>query len=159
MKALLINGTDDLKLPSTVQGYGEINMRKVLTPVQQAVAEIKSGKAASGYAQGTASRDEMDVQTFKATVPPQSAAGKKINLQVTLVYHDYQGDQIQNRMNLFVQTQRGKTETAPTTQDDNVHRIFMNDMTPGEVITIGVEPKLIFKKKAPWGVVWDHFEV
>jgi serine protease AprX len=159
MKALLINGTDTLNLPSTVQGYGEINMRKVLTPVRPTAADIKSGKAASGHAEGTASKNQMGVQTLTATVPGPSAVGKKINLQVTLVYHDYHGDKIQNRMNLFVQTQKGKTETAPTTPYDNVHRISMSDMKQGEIITIGVEPILVFKETAPWGVVWEHFEV
>lgn len=164
MKALFINGTDNLNgtnnlsLPSTEQGYGEINMRRVLIPIHQPIADIKSGKAASGYAEGTARINQTELQVFKATVPARHAVEKTINLQVTLVYHDYWGDQIQNRMNLFVKTQKGKTETAPTTQYDNVHRLFMSNMTPGEVITIGVEPKLIFKETAPWGVVWEHFE-
>lgn len=154
MKAFIINGTDDLQLNKNIQGYGEVNISKVFSPVQQNVADINAGKASSGYAQGTAARRDTATKSFQAIVPKPSSTGKRVNLQVTLVYHDLQGDTIQNRMSLLV----NKVDTEQSHKLENVHRVLMNNLAAGDVVTIKVVPKLLLND-TPWGVVWNHFEV
>ncbi len=160
MKALFINGTDLLpNISRNAQGFGEINMTKVVRPVSVALVNINAGKASSGWAQFISNKNKsmMAPQLFKAIVPTPSA-GKSIRLKVTLVYHDRPGDQIQNRMNLYVERGGTKTETLPTTKFDNVHQIVLGPLTPKETVTIGVEPKLLIQGALPWAVVWDCYE-
>lgn len=157
MKALIINGTDDLQLDKTIQGYGEVNMSKVLSPVQQKVADIDAGKASSGHAQGTAVKGDVTTKSFKTIVPKASSTGKSVNLQVTFVYHDLQGAEIQNRMSLLVEQNGNKVDTEQSHKRENVHRVLMNNLTAGDVVKIQVVPKLLLRN-APWGVVWNHFE-
>jgi subtilisin family serine protease len=165
MKALFINGTDVLpNTPRKAQGFGEINMIKVLRPVHMKIADITAGKAASGWTQDVANKN-TSVKVVKA-VAPHAVSGKTINMKVTLVYHDRPGDQIQNRMNLFVERAgKARTDTLPTTPYDNVHQLIIGPLTEGETLTIGVEKKLFVggalpqQGSMPWAVVWDCFYV
>jgi hypothetical protein len=159
MKALLINGVDTLaKVGTNVQGFGQINMIRVLRPVG-GPGSVATDPPASGYAQGIA-KDLSAIAPFKAMVPKASANNKKLNFIATLVYHDAKGEQIQNKMNLIV-TYQGKTkETYTSSNNENVLRIPLDNVVSGNTVMIQVQPKLIAVSGTviPWGLVWDHFE-
>lgn len=164
MKALFINGTTPLPdVPREKQGFGEVDMVKVLRPVKTPVADITAGKAASGWMQDTMNRNRSTQLKVTKAVAPPAVSGKKIYIKVTLVYHDRPGDQIQNRMNLYVERGTGsnvaRTNTAPTTPFDNVHQLILGPLTAGETLTIGAEALLIIGGAMPFGVVWDCFYV
>ncbi|EXJ65987.1 uncharacterized protein A1O5_10964 [Cladophialophora psammophila CBS 110553] len=114
MKALLINGSNVLPdTPRNVQGFGEIDMTKVLRPVKPQIANITGGKAASGWTQDVVSKNKSTRLKVMRAVALQAIS--------TLVYHDRPGNQIQNRMNLYVARAGNRINTAPTTQYENVH--------------------------------------
>jgi serine protease AprX len=163
MKALLINGADDLGVSSNDQGFGQVNMTRTLKPL----GRPPSGAAAtsgSGYAQDIALPKDLNTITpFKTTVPNKSATNKKVNFVATLVYHDFKGEQINNHMNLIVTYKGTKRETYNSTNsaanNENVLRITVPDVVTGEEIGIGVQLKLLASgKSVPWGLAWDHFE-
>jgi serine protease AprX len=160
MKALLINGADDLRVSRNDQGFGQIDMTRTLKPVRSSVSGAAE-TSGCGYEQGTAlSKDLATMNTFKTTAPSRSENKKKLNFIATLVYHDAKGEQIQNKMNLIVTYQGQVTETYNATVNENVLRVALSDVVSGETITIGVQPKLIAVSGTaiPWGLAWDHFE-
>lgn len=158
MKALLINGTDDLKQDKTLQGYGQINMQKVLRPVKSSIADIEAGKTGSGHAQQSSPKGATGTTLFKATISNSSTPEKRSSLQITLVYHDFQGDIIQNRMNLLIGYKGTTTDTTLTHQLENVHRVLLNDLSAGDTVSIGVSLGFL-NNETPWAVVWNEFEI
>ncbi len=160
MKALLINGTDNLGLKATEQGFGRLNLTRTVRHLGSTVASSVSG---SGHAHGTFQKEDIDkIKEFKTTVPGRIACNSKLNFVATLVYHDYWGEEIQNRMNLIVTYKGQKKETFDTVKNENVLRLGLSDVAPGEVITIGVQPMLLVVgievPEISWGLAWDHFE-
>lgn len=163
MKALLINGADNLGVDSNEQGFGQINMTRTLKPLGLPPSGAAAVKG-SGYAQGAAQLKDLNtINPFNATVPNKSATNKKINFVATLVYHDFKGEQINNHMNLVVTYKGAKRETYNSTNsaanNENVLRITVPEVMSEEKISIGVQLKLLAAGTfVPWGLAWDHFE-
>ena len=133
-------------------------MIRTLKPVGPKGVPETSG---SGLGQGTAELKDLNIsKTFKTVVPGRSVANKKLNFLATLVYHDAKGELIQNKMNLKVTYKNSTTETINNVPNENVLRVTLKDVLPGEALTIEVQPKLVAVSGSviPWGLAWDHFE-
>lgn len=142
VKALLINGAVDLGLPTSAQGFGRVDLRNSLLPVENP-SEIQ------GYVdQGAWTNDEKlkedQTWTKKLTLPLGFGANKA--LKVTLAYSDRKGSYIQNNLTLQVKigdvVRRGDEGQADD-YENNVEQIVWENPPSGEVITITVDAERI----------------
>jgi len=156
MKALLINGTLNLGLPATAQGYGGVSMDHVINPILQ--QHIMPGSGA-GFCQDMTKFDNPNVEVDKKTiVPPISAVGRKANLKATLCYIDSPGHLIQHKIGLVVEdkvggrTVNGWDPKVPS----NVQQVVLEKLKPGQEVVIKMVPD--FALDVHWAMVWDFFE-
>lgn len=166
MKALLINGADDLGVSSNLQGFGKVNLSRALRPLGPPTSSTATTTPVpgSGFAFGTVLIHHLNqVIPYTTVVPAKTSSNKKLNFVATLVYHDFKGPEINNQMNLVVTYKNVKKETFNYTNtaanNENVLRIMLPDVVTGENISIGVQLKLLSAgTSVPWGLAWDHFE-
>jgi hypothetical protein len=86
--------------------------------------------------------------------------GKKVNFIATLVYFDPPSELTNNKMNLLVTYKNINQETFPNSNNETVLRARVDNVVPGENVTIQVQTRLIAVTNSvvPWGLAWDHFE-
>ena len=156
MKALLINGTLNLGLPATAQGYGLVSMDHVINPLLQQYIMPGSG---AGFWQDMTKFENPNIEVAKKTVvPPISTVGRKANLKATLCYIDSPGHLIQRKVSLVVEdkvgsrTVHGWNASVPS----NVQQIVLENLKPGQEVVIKMVPD--FALDVYWAMVWDFFE-
>jgi serine protease AprX len=165
VKALLINGADDLGKPTDAQGFGRVYMPNTLRSIRPSphhwfLMDEFMTMVPSDAAHTT-------------DVPALSPHATSSTLKITLVYIDGPGALIQNHLNMKVQhlsatgsvLQELNSEAAwgaNPQHENNVHQLVMAGFGPKsaankEKVHIVVQPKAI-NFECPWAVVWDFVE-
>ena len=145
------------------EGFGRMNMVRTLSHLDENFDAIKQGRASRGFWQRIATIWSSTNFTIGCVVPQPQQAGKSLNLRATLVYHDLPGEEMQQYLGLGIE-QKGQTskQLAYDMKNrlgfNNVQRISIPDVKPGDTWIIHVIPESITLGDSPWGIAWTCFE-
>ena len=164
VKALLINGAVDIGLDRDRQGFGLVNLKRALVPVEN--TKPRAGESSDplvgfvdeGFVAGKKlAEDEKWMHEIDI---PASAKGDV--LKVTLAYSDRYGPEVQNNLSLLVQI--GGTEKAGDEgfrAENTVEQVVWKDVPDGPgkvVITVTADRIARLGDAQPFAVVWAHYK-
>lgn len=158
IKALLVNGATDLGLSRAQQGFGRVDLKNSLVPVEKP-NDGPNGFADVGYTSGN-SLQEGQSWTHEIVLSKSQNAG---TLKVTLAYSDRSGQAMQNNLSLKIQI-RQATGTVDKRGDEgflaenNVEQVASQILPGGTaVVTVIADRIARLDDSQAFAVVWTIY--
>ncbi|KAK5653801.1 hypothetical protein OQA88_7959 [Cercophora sp. LCS_1] len=165
VKALLINGAVDIGLTRDQQGFGLVNLKRALVPIEASGGgRGTAGFADEGFVTGKklSEEDGSDSWSKEIDIPDAdsiASAGKV--LKVTLAYSDRPLEDLQNDLALQVQIDSvEKAGNAGLRAENNVEQVVWKDVPASKKakITVTVNRMARLDDEQAFAVVWGLYD-
>lgn len=166
IKALLVNGADDLRLPKPDQGFGRVNLKESLRCVVESGPGEQVGWEQFGFEDVGGENVLKEDETWPGEPKKIDFTGDRTRtLKITLAYSDPPGENLQNNLMLkvVIEQQSGVSEEQRGDEgfvaENNVEQVKW-DITSKDraaIITVTADRIAQLEDSQPFAVAWGIY--